>query len=107
MALSASKGTVTENRGKMKNRRPHHKFDGNRFNCGKKGYRAGECRSAKNSEKPGAADDKKKSGGSGRCYIYGIEEHLTHRHCGLCKSLEHPTRDRRSTELKTAQCRQN
>ena len=46
-ALSASKGTVTANRGKGKNRRPHHKFDGNCFNCGKKGHRAGDCRSAK------------------------------------------------------------
>ena len=92
-ALSASKGTVTANRGKGKNRRPHHKFDGNCFNCGKKGHRAGDYRSAKKSEKSEAADDKKKGGGSGRCYICGSEEHLAHRHCGLCKSLEHRTRD--------------
>ena len=92
-ALSASKGTVTANRGKGKNRRPHHKFDGNCFNCGKKGRRAGDCRSAKKSEKSGAADDKKKGGGSGRCYICGSEEYLAHRHCGLCKSLEHRTQD--------------
>ena len=92
-ALSASKGTVTANRGKGKNRRPHHKFDGNCFNCGKKGDRAGDCRSARKSEKPGASDDKKKGGGSGRCYICGSEEHLAHGHCGLCKSLEHRTRD--------------
>ena len=39
-ALSTSKGTVTANRGKRKNRRPHHKFDGNCFKCGKKGHRA-------------------------------------------------------------------
>ena len=50
-ALSASKGTVTANRGKGKNRRLHHKFDGNCFNCGKKGHRAGDCRSAKKSER--------------------------------------------------------
>ena len=75
-ALSASKGTVTVNRGKGKNRRLHHKFDGNCFNCGKKGHRAGDCRSAKKSERSGAADDKE--GGV---------------HCGLCKSLEHQTRD--------------
>ena len=31
--LSVSKGTVTANRGKGKNRRPHHKFEGNCFNC--------------------------------------------------------------------------
>ena len=46
-ALSASQGTATTNRGKGKNRRPHHKFDGNCFNCGKKGHRAGDYRSAK------------------------------------------------------------
>ena len=93
-ALSASKGTVTANRGKGKNRRLHHKFDGNCLHCGKKGHRAGDCRSAKKkSEKFGAADDRKEDGGSGRCYVCGSEEHLAHRHCGLCKSLEHRTRD--------------
>ena len=46
--LSVSKGTVTANRGKGKNRRPRHKFEGNCFNCsGKKGHRAGDCRSTK------------------------------------------------------------
>ena len=93
-AMSASKGAVTANCGKGKNRRLHHKFDGNCFNCGKKGHRAGDCRGAKKkSEKYGAADDRKEGGGSGRCYICGSEEHLAHRHCGLCKSLEHQTRD--------------
>ena len=93
-AFSASKGIVTANREKGKNRRLHHKFDGNCFNCGKKGHRAGDCRSAKKeSEKSGAADDKKEGGGSGRCYICGSEEHLAHRQCGLCKSLEHRTRN--------------
>ena len=77
--LSASKGAVTANRGKGKNRRPHHKFDGNCFNCGEKGHRAGDCRSARKSEKSGAVNDKKKGSGSGRCYICGSEEHLAHR----------------------------
>ena len=81
-ALSASKGAVTANRGKGKNRRPHRKFDGD-CNCGKKGHCAGDCRSAKKSKKSGAADNKKKGGGSGRCYICASEEHLAHRHCGL------------------------
>ena len=93
-ALSASKGTVTANRKKGKNRRLHHKFDGKWFNCGKKGHRAVDCKSAKKkSEKSGATDDRKEGGGSGRCYICGSEEHLAHRHCDLCKSLEHRTRD--------------
>ena len=93
-ALSASKGTVTANRGKGKNRRLHQKFDGNCFNCGKKCHRAGDCRSAGKSEKAGAADDKKEGSGSSRSYICGSEEHFAHRHCGLCKSLEHWTPDR-------------
>ena len=93
-ALPASKGTVTANRGKEKNRRLHQKFDGNCFNCGKKGHHAGDCRSAKRKSKnSGAADDKKEGSGSGSCYICGSEEHLAHRHCGLCKNLEHRTRD--------------
>ena len=51
-ALSVSKGTVTANRGKGTNRRPHHKFEGNCFNCcGKKGPRAGDCRSTKKIKK--------------------------------------------------------
>ena len=93
-ALSASKGTVTAKCGKGKNGKLHHKFDGNCFSCGKKGHRAGDCRSAKKkSEKSGAADDKEEGSGSGKCYICGSDEHLAHRHCGLCKSLEHRTRD--------------
>ena len=88
-ALSASKGTVTANRGKRKNRKLHHKFDGNCFNCGKNGHRAGDCRSAKKkSEKSGAAVDKKERSGSGRCYICGSEEHLAHRHCHRTRDCE-------------------
>ena len=67
---------------------------------GKKGHRAGDCKSAKKSETFGAVDDRQKGGGSGRCYICGSEEHLTHRHCGLCKSLEHRTRDCEECEAK-------
>ena len=92
-ALSASKGTVTANRGKGKNRKLHHKFEGNCFNCGKKGHRPVDCRSGKKNEKSRAADDKKEGSGSGRCYICGSDEHFVHRHCVLCKSLEHRTRD--------------
>ena len=107
-ALSASKGTFTANRGKGKNRRPHHKFDGNCFNCGKKGHRAGHCRSAKKSEKSGAADDKKKGGGSGRCYICGSEEHLAHRRTVVCaRALSTGRETVRSAELKKAQRWQN
>ena len=107
--LSVSKGTVTANRGKGKNRRPHHKFKGNCFNCcGKKGHRAGDCRSAKMSEKPGASDDKKKGGGSGGYYICGSEEHLAHRHCVVrAKALSTGRETVRSAELKKSQYWQN
>ena len=92
--MSASKGTVAANREKRKNRRLHHKFDVNCFHCGKKGHHAGDCRSAKKKiEKSGAADDRKEGSGSGGCYICGSEDHLAHRHCGLCKRLEHRTRN--------------
>ena len=40
-----------------------------------------------------AADDSKEGGGSGKCYICRSEEHPAHRHCGLCNTLEHRTRD--------------
>ena len=91
--MSASKGTVAADREKGKKRRLY-KFDGNCFNCEEKSHRAGDCRSTKKkSETSGAADDKMEGGGNGRCYICGSEEHLAHSHCGLCKSLEHRTRD--------------
>ena len=51
-ALSASKSTNAVDRSKGKKRRPRNKFKGKCFNCGKKGHRAGESRSAKNSENP-------------------------------------------------------
>ena len=51
-----------------------------------------DCRSAKKGKKSVAAGDKK-AGGSGKCYICGSKEHLAHKHYGLCKSLEHRTRD--------------
>ena len=38
-ALSASKGITTADRGE-KNRRPRNRFEGNCFNCGRKGHRA-------------------------------------------------------------------
>ena len=90
--LSASKGTTTADRGE-KNRRPRNQFKGSCFNCGRKGNRADDCRSAKKIKKSGAFAADKKSGGRGKCYVCGSEEHLAHKHCGLCRSLEHRTRD--------------
>ena len=93
-ALSASRGTVTANRENGKNRRLCNKFEGKCFNCGKKGHRAVDCRSTKKkSEKSGAAVERKEGGGGGRCYVCESVEHLAHKHCRLCRSLEHRTRD--------------
>ena len=92
-ALSASKDITTVDRGKGKNWRSGNKFEGNGFYWGKKGHRAGECRNARKSESSGDAAADKKGGGKGKCYVCGSEEHLAHKHCGLCKSLEHGTRE--------------
>ena len=92
--LSASRGTVTANRENGKNRRLCNKFEGKCFNCGKKGHRAVDCRSTKKkSEKSGTAVERKEGGGGGRCYVCESVEHLAHKHCRLCRSLEHRTRD--------------
>ena len=93
-ALSASRGTVTANPENGKNMRLCNKFEGKCFNCGKKGHRAVDCRSTKKkSEKSGAAVERKEGGGGGRCYVCESVEHLAHKHCRLCRSLEHRTRD--------------
>ena len=59
-ALLVSKGTTMGDRG-GDNRRPRNRFEGNCFNCGRKGCRAEECRSViQKTEKPlGAVTDKK------------------------------------------------
>ena len=54
--LLASKGTTPADHGQEKNRRPRYQFEGDRFNCGKKGHRAEECRGVKKKiEKSGDA----------------------------------------------------
>ena len=66
-AFLALKGNTTADGGE-KNRRPHNRFNGNCFNCGRKGHRADDCRSAKKkieTSEDAAAD--KKGGGSGKC----------------------------------------
>ena len=45
-ALSASRSTTTADRGEKK-RRSRNRFEGNCFNCGRKGHRAEDCRSAR------------------------------------------------------------
>ena len=83
-------------RGKGKNRRSRTIFEGNCFNCGKKGHRAGEFRNAKKSETSGDSAADKKGGGKGKCYVSGSREHLARKHCGLCKSLDSRMRGARS-----------
>ena len=92
-ALSALGGTTAVGRGEKK-RRPRNRFEGNCFNCRRKDHRAEDCRSAtKKIEKSGDAPADKKGGGKGKYYVCGSEEHFAHKHCGLCKSLEHRTSD--------------
>ena len=43
--------------------------------------------------KLGDASADKKVGGRGQCYVCGSEEHFAHKHCGLCRNLEHRTHD--------------
>ena len=57
------------------------------------GHRAEECRSAKKIKKTGDATADKKDGSRGKCYVCGSEKHFAHKNCGLCRSLEHRTRD--------------
>ena len=91
-ALSASKGTTTADR-REKKRKPSNQFEGNCFNCERKGHRAEDCRSVKKKiEKSGDAAADKRGGGRGKCYTCRSEEHFSHKHCGLCRSLEQRTR---------------
>ena len=75
------------------NRRYRILFKCNCFNCGGKIRRAEDCRSAKKKiEKSGNTTADRKTGGRSNYYVFGTEKHFAHRHCGLCKSLEHQTR---------------
>ena len=67
-AMSVSKGSVTADRDKGKNRRPRPKFEGNCYRCGKEGHRAVDCKSTKKNIS-GATHKKKKMDSNGRCYI--------------------------------------
>ena len=92
------------NRGKGKNRRLHHKFDGNCFNCGKKGHRAGDCRSAKKkSEKYGAADDVAAVGATSA----EVRSTLRTATVVCARALSTGRETVRSAEIKRAQCWQN
>ena len=98
--LSASGSITTADRGEKK-RRPRKRFEGNCFNCGRKGRLAESCRSVKkNMEKSGVATADKKDGGRGKYYVCRSEEHLAHKRCGLCRSLEHRTHDCENEELR-------
>ena len=39
----------------------------------------------------GDAPADKKGGGRRKCHVCGSEDHFAHKHCGLCRSLEHWT----------------
>ena len=86
-ALLASKGTTTVDHGE-KNRSPRNQFEGNYFNCGRKGHRAQDYSSAKKIEKSEDAAADKKGGGRGKYHVCGSEEHFAYKHRGLCRSLD-------------------
>ena len=79
-ASSASGSTTTADCGENKRRRCN-RFEGNCFNCGRKGI-----------DKSGDAPADKKGGGRGKCYVCGSEENFARKYCGLCRSLEHRIR---------------
>ena len=90
--LSASKSTPSMGCGEKK-RKPRNRLENNCFNCGRKGHRAEDCRSAKKIEKSVDAAADKKGGDKGKSYVCGSEEHFAHKNCVLCRSLEHRTCD--------------
>ena len=107
-ALSASKGTVTANRGKGKNRKLHHKFDGNCFNCGKKGHRAGDCRSAKKkSESTELPTTGRRAVAAVGATSAGVRSTLRTGAAVCARALGTGRETVRSAELKRAQCWQN
>ena len=61
-----------------------------------------EYMSAKKSDKPGDAAADKAGGGKSKCFVCGSKESLVHKHCGLCKSLEHGLANVRSKGLRRA-----
>ena len=85
-ALLASRSITTVDRGEKK-RRPRTRFEGNCFNCGKKGHRAEDCRSAKKKiEKSRDAPADTKGRGRRKCYVCGNEEHFAHKHCACAEA---------------------
>ena len=68
--LTASESTTTADCGEKKTR-PRNRFEGNCFNCGKKGHRAEDCRSAKKSiEKSENSLADKKGKDRGKYYVF-------------------------------------
>ena len=106
-ALSASKGTVTANRGKGKHRRPRHKFDENCFNCRKQGRRAGDCRSAKKSKNPELPTTRRKALAAVGATSAGVRSTLRTGTVVCARALSTERETVRSAELKKAQCWQN
>ena len=96
-ASSASKGTTTVGRGEIK-RIPCNRFEGYYFKCERKGR-----------DKSGDAAADKKGEGRGKCYVCGSGEHFAHKYCGLCRNLEHWTRDceKRGAEKKAMSEKRN
>ena len=106
-ALSASKGTVTANRGKGKNRKLPHKFEGNCFSCGKKGRRAGDCRSAKRVKNHELPATRRRAVAAVGITSAGVRRTLRTGTAVCTRALSTGRETARSAELKKAQCWQN
>ena len=73
--------------------RLRNRFEGNCFNCGRQGHHAEECKSAEKIENSGDTATDKNGGVRGKCYVCKSDDNFAHKHCGLCRSLEHRTYD--------------
>ena len=106
-ALSASKGTVIANREKGKNRRLYHKFDGNCFNCGKKGHRAGDCMRRKRVKDPELPTTGRRAVAAVGATSAGVRSTLLTGTVVCARALSTVRQTVRSAELKKAQCWKN
>ena len=90
-ALSASGSTTTVDRGEKK-RKPRNRFEGNCLNCGRKGHRAKDGRSAKKRSKNQEIAANKKSGGRESATSVRVRRTLSI-NTVACRNLEHRTRN--------------
>ena len=104
-ALSASKGTITANRAKGKNKRTQNKFYGNCFNCGKKGLETAGAR--KRVENPELPTTSRRAVAAVSATSVGVRSTLRTGTVVYARALSTGRETVRSAELKKTQCWQN